>query len=508
MQRSALISLTVHRSSLNEALESRSYGRRDQLSLSTSLECSIPSLLLRRGTRLCTTGLLLSGITSTSAHRMLFSGRGSHQSYLSYLLPLEAPLAYIEIELLSHLDPDGISELSFMDRILCSTLYHTYPEFKNAVIRHFNIGENRLLPAGLMTMPHVLTELQDMAIDARIFFFETICAFGPKDVLTPFIRSEAELLVPPLTSPEPFMNENTFKSLAHASIRFDTMDMLIRLLTSQFILKRSHDGYSVQNILRLWSSDTGSRERALAYFLVDSKYLDQRTEIGDDHKRVCDILIEQGYCSSRTLNSVLGVELTWVVCEAISRQKYAEPQESARERTIILSHLIHHYRPSVDTEISEFPFRRCGLKSRTLPKFFRYTPLMLAVIAGDLPVVKLLVLGGANATKPFSPKNLSALDLAVRNLDLDHPRAWVQVQPSHASAYNGYNHDYYVSEDDDITICDYLSQASNKPRCIAQGGQFEQKSSGEASPDNSVFASSCSHYHSRKHTPRASFQVW
>ena len=392
------------------------------------------------------------------------------------MLPLDAPLAFIQTDFLSHLDPDGISELAMMDRTLCSTLYHTWPSFKNAVIRHLDIGVNQLLPAGIMALPDILTQLRGMTVDARRFFFENICAYGPKDALEPFIESGADLLVPPLTLREAFMNENTFLSLARASIHFNTMDMLIGVLSSRFILERSHDSYSVQNILRLWSPDPGSRERALANFLVGIILLDTRIDFEDDHKRVCNTLIKQGYCSSRIPDRILGLELAWVVCQSISHRGYrAHVRRSEKNRTNVLSNLIHHYKPSIDTEVSEFPHSYAP-DWLDLPELMQYPLLMLAVTAGDLPVVELLVTAGANITKTYSPKQLSAWDLAVRNLSFDHPRNWAEVPPSKA-------HDHYlVSEEVDIAIYQSLLQNTNQPRLIALEEQVEQGLSREFFP--------------------------
>lgn len=137
--------------------------------------------------------------------------------------------------------------------------------------------------------------------------------------------------------------------------------------------------------------------------------------------------IGENFCSFPNQESFLGIEISWQICQIIWPQDmYAlggtQDINMRNKRMAFLSYLIDQYHPFVDLELQEVPDLFGWKYWSTWCK--QFTPLMLAVVVGDLELVVLLVKNGANVTLHHISRNLSALDLALHHLSCHHPRIW------------------------------------------------------------------------------------
>ena len=387
----------------------------------------------------------------------------NHVLYLPCLMRLSNPLANIQAHFMLHLGLDGVSELSKVDRLLCSTLYHTWPAFKATLVGHLHVDEGRGLPNGIFPLSEILTQLRNAEGWERKSFFTILFKYGWQDILTPFLGSKNGIPIVFITDWNALQNEDTFGLLASAGIRLNDIEVLIMTLSSTFISARCKDGSSVQTLLDLWEPENAARKFVLAQWLqLHAWYTSTVIVNEDDCKTICDILIDQAFCSSLEHDSRLGVEVASLTCRLIWRGRLDRVDDRSREESFLkLSYLIYRYRPFVDLELSELSPQFCYYPSLVLSSFTSYTPLMLAVTAGHLQLVVLLVSAGANITQTHTPNNVSALDLSCRNISLEHPRTWFRL-PSSELVYHEHNN-LLVSEYVDIAIYDFLLSKSNQP---------------------------------------------
>ena len=234
-------------------------------------------------------------------------------------------------------------------------------------------------------------------------------------------------------------------------------------MSSRFILERVRDRDFVESFFGLWSPLGKSRPLVLAHWV---HYLnDHRKVIGYAHKTMVDALIDRGYCSFpsrisptqhiRTTTMFLGVEVTCLVCTIIEPCPYWRTLGLREKKMMLLLYILEKYRPFVELELN-----RRWLPKAWEERWLDFTPLMLAVAAGDFTLVVLLVEHGAIITQPHTSRNLSALDLALRNISCCHPRNWLGLPPSKLERY--VESETKVSEETDEKILDFLVKESKQ----------------------------------------------
>jgi Ankyrin repeat len=459
------------------------------------IEYSIPSLLLSHGADM------------SGAEHWFFpsisSNLGRAKSYLSYFMHLPNAFVHIQAEFLKHPDPDGISELADLDRWLSSILYHTSPGFRKALSTSLEVIKEDLPPSGILPFRELCRELKAARQEDRDIFFGQICAFGTEDTLKPFIGSELDLPQQSLELPRGgcfllfrrhyeeqarvFTNPKTFESLAGAGIRITDFEVVLEVMSSQFLLRRVQNVDSLETFFNLWSPTSKLRPLVLAYWLW---YLQGPSmEIGDIHKALFDVLVNRDCCSFPSPQSTvqhakeptmfLGIEITWQVCLIVDPRVTIDAKawvDSKERKVALLTYILDRYHPFVDLELDE----------RWLPitleeRWVGFTPLMLAVVAGDLRVVMLLVENGASITQSHTSQNLSVLDLAHRDISFDHPRNWLGLPPSELD--NDLLENYTkISKERDEAIYDYLFKRSKQPEGLALMPLPEQTSGGKLTP--------------------------
>lgn len=408
----------------------------------------------------------------------------TNESYLSYLMPLRNPLAHFHADFLEHLDSDGISELTSLDRWFTSIFYHTSTDFKKGVLTCLEVTKADILPTGILTFPEICKELKSANDVDRDFFFKYICAYGTRDVLKPFIGAGFDTPQKPLDWNEDpygivtgryglsvcaFTNIETFESLAAAGIRITNFGLVLEVMSSDFLLERSRDRDFLERFFGLWSPSSDLRPLVLAHWLqhVQRWYF----KFEDVHKAMINALIERDYRSFpcrvasterlRVKATFLGVEVVWQVLTIITPRVNWE-QHPLREMCVtILLHLLEQYRPFVELELD-----RRWLPPGCQERRIGFTPLMLAVVAGDLRLAVILVEHGAIITQRHASQNLSALDLAFRNTCCCHPRNWLGLPPSELAFWRKgpfwCESDTEISEEQDKRILEYLVEKSEQ----------------------------------------------
>ena len=477
------------------------------------IEYSIPSFLLNHGANI------------SKLHHVDKAEIGCSwfltNSYLSYLIPLPNASEHFQTEFLKHLDPDGISELNCLDRWFSSILYHTSPNFKESLVTHLEASKEDMLPTGILAFPDLCRELKAAGEFERGFFFEHICAFGPKDVLTAFIGAGVNMPQQPLERPKSgdpnmtlrfhtstvaFKNVNTFGSLAAAGIGVTDFRVVLEVMSSRFILEGVQDRDFLEGFFSVWSPSSELRPLILAYWI---QHLQENSmKIEDTHKAMFGTLIERGYCSFssstpptqriRRTKLYLGVEIAWQVCMVIKPRESGyvmrangkcvdrnfplrigggsseEGRDGPREeRVALLLYMLEQYHPFVDLELD-----RRWLPSTWEEHWLGFTPLMLAVVAGDFRLVILMVSNGATIAEPHGPQNLSTLDLARRNISWQHPRNWLGLPPSQLDD-GWFESDKKISEETDKRIHNFLVKKSKHSQDLVHMPISKQISGGK-----------------------------
>ena len=458
-----------------------SLQNRDTMNLpSTMMEYSIPSLLLSHGASMSNPILTLGGV---------YTGRGFPtsttllRSHLSYLVRLPTSSAHLQAEFLRHLDIDSISELTRLDIWFTSIWYHTSTDFRNALQARLETTKKDILPLGILDFPEICKQLKTAEEAERNHFFEFICTYGTRENLEPFIVARFETPQQPLEWSIPkhgtlslrfpswyeipahaFTNVETFESIAAAGIRISDFKVVLKVMSSSFILERVRDRAFLESFFGLWSPSGNLRPLVLAYWV---KYLNKcYMVIGDTHRAMVDALIDRDYCSFpsrtsptqriRTTTTFLAVEVTCLVCEIIRpRTLWVIKYLREEKNVMLLLYMLEKYRAFMELELD-----RRWLPEAGDERWLGFTPLMLAVAAGDFRLVVLLVEHGAIITQPHTSRNLSALDLAHRNICCCHPRNWLELPPSELDKYS--ESDTMISEETDEKILDFLVKKSKQ----------------------------------------------
>lgn len=402
----------------------------------------------------------------------------TNESYLSYLMPLPNPLAHFHADFLEHLDPDGISELTSVDRWFTSIFYHTSTDFKKGILTCLEVTKADILPTGILTIPGICKELKSADDADRVYFFQHICAYGTRDVVKPFIGAGFDMPQQPLDWTKvcycmntrdfvweyAFTNIETFESLAPAGIRITSFGVVLEVMSSDFLLERSRDRDFLERFFGLWSPSSDLRPLVLAHWLQHVQRWSFKFE--DVHKAMINALIERDYCSFpcrvapteriRVKSTFLGVEVVWQVWTVIKSRNWWEQQAPREFSVTILLYLLEQYRPFVELELD-----RRWLPQGCEERWLGFTPLMLAVVAGDLRLAVILVEHGAIITQRHASQNLSALDLAFRNTCCCHPRNWLGLPPSELAKYWDQSR-VNISEEQDKRILEFLVEKSGQ----------------------------------------------
>lgn len=400
------------------------------------------------------------------------------RSHLSYLMSLPNPLAHLQAEFLRHLDIDSISELTRLDIWFTSLWYHTSTDFRKALQTCLETTKKDIQPLGILASPEICKQLKTAKEADRNHFFEFICTHGTRENLKPFIVAGIDTPQQPLERSigkdgtlssrfqipaHAFKNLETFKSLAAAGIRITDFKVVLKVMSSSFILEQVRDRDFLESFFGLWSPLGKLRPLVLICWV---RYLNIYNKvIGDAHKAMVDALIDRDYCSFpsrtsptqhiRTTTTFLGVEVTCLVCMIIRPRIHWRTINWREDKVMLLLYMLEKYRPFVDLELDR-RWRPVAWEERWLG----FTPLMLAVAAGNFRLVVLLVEHGATITQPHSSQHLSALDLALRNFSCCHPRNWLGLPPSDIKiTYGKYKK---VSEETDEKILDFLVKESNQ----------------------------------------------
>lgn len=497
------------RSALCLALSSRvkNYSQGDnhiQLPVSPAIEYSVPSLLISHG----------ANIYEPLINPRKFSYQVTpNPSYLKYLLPLPGPFAHIRTEFVAHLDPNGISELSTLDRWLCSILFYTSPEFKRSLLSILGVNDRNVLALGMLSLDN-LASLVDLArkeyqedaneynlspeSSERRLFLSIICESGTKDMLDPFLGGHRNMAMQYLEEPDSsadddlssfnynhlsFENENTFESLAAAGIRIMHFKTALQVLSSRLIRNRLKNKQSLAPYFDLWSPCSRLRPLVLAYWLWHLQKENKYFEVA--HHQVVDVLIDRDFCSFRGLDSSLGIEVIWQVCAVIGvRENPAWHQMRfwlRMSRMSLLMHLLDQHQAFVDLELCSSwipPRSSYYMKTPEFAPLIGFTPLMLAILAGDLELITLLVKKKANIKKLHSSRKISALDLAFQNLSCYHPRNWAGL-PMSEIRFIPNKDNWLVSEETDKAIYTFLVKSSSDWQNLALVPLPEPKARGK-----------------------------
>ena len=456
--------------SLNIRYILQTYDVRQPISTS---EFSIPSLLLSHGASVSSPQdccYLISPYTK-------FCIEGSH---LAYLMPLPNYSTLFRTEFLKHLDMDGILELTSLDRWLTSILYHTSADFKKSLLICLEIKKDDILPTGILAFPEICKELKAARADDREHFFEKVCAYGTRDTLKPFIGAGLDAPQQSLDWPEErnpmktcqyhlstiaFQNMETFELLAAVGIRISRFRVVLEVMSCRFILERFLDRAFLDLFFGLWSPSSELRPLVLSHWLQFMQEFRQ-VQFEDAEKGMINVLIERDYCSfpngtsptphSKRATMFLGAEVAWQVCMVIKPLEQWKRGSLREERMTLLLHILEQYRPFVDLELD-----RRWLPPKLEERWLGFTPLMLAVAAGDLRLAMLLVEYGAIITRPHTSQNLSALDLALRNKSCYHPRNWLGLPPSELAEF-WLESVTMVAEETDEKILEFLVEKSRQ----------------------------------------------
>ncbi len=380
-------------------------------------------------------------------------------SNVACLMPLPNPFAHYKLEFLKHLDIDGVPELTNIDRWITSVFYHTSSDFKKTLLECLEITKDNVLPTGISTFAELCGDLKNAAERDRTLFFNALCRYGTKHVLEPFIG--AGIVVPqqpvefpgvcdhrmwlePGLEPDVFQNIETCESMANGGFRMANFEFVLYVMSSRFTLERVQDKNFLAVFFRLWFPSAELRPLVLAHWLHYLYAMDMQIENG--HREMIDVLIKRDYCSfpsrslptqcTRSKSRFLGIEIAWQLCNVIRpRSPWASLNITPKEVMVtVLVYILEKYLPFVDLELDQcwLPSTSGPFLPRTVPQkafslsleenWLGFTPLMLAVIAGDYRLVVLLVEHGATVTQRHSSRKLSALDLAFRNVACCHPR--------------------------------------------------------------------------------------
>ena len=481
------IGLTMLRQSLDAtSYYLFAYGEGVRHKFSRMIEYSIPSLLSDYGADI------------KQVHYGRYSRGGC--SHLGYLFAMRSPIEVYRTDYLNHLDMDSISELIELDRWLMSIMYLTFIDFRNLVNSSLGVLRSDILPVGMFTMPELFLSLKGAIEDDRNRFFNMLCTYGSREILQPFIGAGLGILCKPLEwsdswsldgplplHPKAFQNFDTFSCLNAVGLRMQSFEVVLQVMSSRFIIDRAHDQVFLDAFFGLWSPSAEVRPLTIVYWLLHLRHERQWLKNDKDLVAMFDTLVARNFCSFPNSPKFLGVELLWLVCIAVEPRWHSMlriPKETQLQFAGIglLSHLIQHYRGFVDLELDHRLLRRKPYPywpTRGWVKLFTgYTPLMLAVVAGNFGLVALLVDNGADVTLLSTILKSSALDLSIRNTSGDHPRKWVE-RANHFYGQLWFEGDWNISETTDRKILDFLMERSGHSHTFVANPNTEHTPSGK-----------------------------
>ena len=473
-------SLTKLRRSLHESdkvflFNAQGFGYKSCCKSPRINEYSIPALLLDYGANI-----------QQPHYDALMNTIRCENSHFVYLFAMGSRLEIYKTEYFNYLDMDSILDLMHVDRWLISILYHTFTDFRKLLNSSLGTPRADILPAGVFSVPELFISLKAAKYKDRSDFFNLLCAYGSKELLQPFIGAGFDMCNPLAKSSAPsmhllpgaFLNIDTFSCLSAVGLRMQSLEDVLLVMRSSFILDRVQDEDFIDTFFGLWSPSPKDRPLVTAYWLQSFQFHTSRTN--EAHMTMIDKLIARAYCTPSNSPEFLGVEIIWQVCLII------EPRDSWRKErcsnlwdTGILSHMIQQHHGFFDLELDPRSLPQTSISrwpsSSWVQRFTGYTPLMLAVVAGNLELVALLVDNGASITLESTSQKFSALDLSIRNVFSEHPRLW--VLPGRYDRWH--EEDGKVSEAADKKILDFLLERSGQSLRYLDNFNIEHTSSGK-----------------------------